>query len=321
MHECFYARVFLLQNDLEYSKKYTNETDINSLIGEEVGQALFNKDLASDTIWLKSKLDVGKYIVNGSKQDFNSGADFVNFFKGLYVRTDDVNGSEGAIYEIGVYNASYIKLYYKDKKTLESGKDTIYTPSPIYFPITDNSARFNLPVFNHKEQIKANDKIYLQGIHGTMAKVEMPDLNNWKNYTNISVNNAKLVFTVATSEEEAKKYPLPQRLSLAVVDTNGKRTFLNYATSAGMKLSGLLDSKERTYAFYIPEYLQKVVDGKVNFDHFELSIGGVELRPEVQSGGKRFVFYPLDSKNIPARVVLHNKGEHKPKLKVTYTKY
>lgn len=342
------SRVFLLQNSIEYTQKYSSTTDITSLLGEEVGQALFNKDLASDTIYLKSKINsqkdsiiddkkqvdtvlqhltikldnekVGKYIVSGTKKDFSSGTDFINFFKGFYVNTDDVASGQGAIYGFNVYR-SFMMLYYKDHTTLSSGKDTIYS-SRVKFPITDNSARFNLPKFTplKGEELK-NENIYLQGIHGTKVKVKMPFLDEWKNKESISINKAELVFKVATDEEEAKKYALPQRLALSVIGKDGKRRFLNYSSLSGAGLNGLLNSKDRVYTFQIPEYLQNIVEGKENYDYFELSVSGMEQRWVMRNGERKLVLFPVDAKNIPARVVLYGSGENEPKLNVTYTKY
>lgn len=334
------ARVYLLADAIQYEKVYNAATEIASLIGDEVGVAAFNKELASDTLFLKSKVDstkdslinsvkqvdtilehlvvdldkqkVGQYILDGSEENFNSSTDFITYFKGLYVNTDDFSASQGAIYGFDVYN-SYLKLYFKNHGELTSGKDTIYATT-LKLPITDNSARFNKPDFSQPTTLFSNTEyIYLQGIHGSKAKIEMPELAAWKDSTRVSINDAKLVFKIAIDSIEAKKYPLPYRLELAVVNGEGEKTFLRYSSYSQSIPNGILDSEAYTYTFNIPEYLQNLVEGKDSFSHFELSTGTIEQRTTGNYAG--------DARNAAARVVLHNAGENKPTLKVTYTKY
>ncbi len=341
------ARVFLLNNSLEYTKKYNANTDIDMLLGDEVGTTRFNKKMVNDTIFLQSKLDntkdsvingkkqyelvnqlmikldnekVGNYILNAPKSSFESTDSFLEYFKGLYVKTDDIE-DDGAIYGFNVYTSSLL-LYYKEHFILSNGKDTIVN-NAVRFPITDNSARFNFPKFVLKDKVlTTNDKIYLQGLHGTKAKIEMPDLSQWEDSSRISINKAELIFKVAENKTEIKNYPLPLRLELKVVDKNGSMKNLNYSSLGGNGIIGLLNPENNTYTFQIPEYLQSIVEGKSTFGHFEIGVSGVEERRIIgNSGRQELIFYPVNSKNIPARVILYGDGENKPILNVTYTKY
>ncbi len=338
------AKAYLLKDAIQYAKLYNASTQIEQIFGEQVGATDFNKKLASDTIYLKSKVDetkdsvidskkqvdtvlnhlvipldkqkVGQYILNGSEADFESTANFINYFKGLYVNTEDVSGSEGTIYGFNIYN-SYMKLYFKNLRDVPNAADTLYTTF-VKLPITDNSARFNNPKFFQPTNLmNTPDYVYLQGIHGTKANIKMPDLNAWKDSTRVSINKAELVFKVASDSVEISKYPLPYRLELVAVDKEGKKHFLRYSSYAGNIPNGLLNFKEKTYSFHIPEFLQDIADKKVSFRHFELATGTVEQRQSLSG----VTSYPGDAKNNPSRVILYNSGKYKPTLKVTYTKY
>ncbi len=335
------ARVYLLNNPIEYSKHYDANTNISSLIGDEVGSKSFYKNLVSDTIFLKSKKDpakdsiignakqvdtilrhlvidldktkVGQYILNASSTDLESTVNFLDYFRGLYVKTDDVTdaGKQGVIYGFNMYRSS-LMLYYKDKKTLKNGADTLISKR-LFFPVTDNSARFNKPTFTRSNDFfNNNEYIYLQGIKGSKAIINSSGLKKWAGATKKNINKATLEVKIATDTTEIKSYPLPYRLNLAAVDENGKKTNLRYTVN-GQYLSGILSLNSYSYTFYITEYLQDIVDGKRTFDHFELSAGNIELM------GKRV--QPTDGKNTASRVVLYNSGEHKPVIKIAYTNY
>ncbi len=165
--------------------------------------------------------------------------------------------------------------------------------------------------------MSSSDYIYLQGIHGTKASIKMPELSSWRDSTRVSINKAELVFKVASDSIEISKYPLPYRLELVAVDKKGKKHFLRYSSYAGNIPNGLLNFKEKTYSFHIPEFLQDVADKKVSFSHFELATGTIEQRRSASG----IASYPRDAKNTPSRAVLYNSGKYKPTLKVTYTKY
>ncbi len=332
------ANIFLLKTPLIYSEKYNQTSDIESFLGDKVGSISFNKKMASDTIFLKSKVDetkdslindkkqykllnhlsikldnqkVGEYIFKAPKGTFESTANFLEYFKGLCLRTEATKG-DGAIYGFNMYQSA-LMLYYKDQVTLSSGKDSLVNMVE-QFPITDNSARFNFPKFEHKKEIfSSQDKIFLQGLHGTKAKLELPDLKNWKDSTRVSINKAELVFTVAQSDDQIKDYSLPESLELKVIKKKENARLV--------KFMGILNPKKKTYTFQISEFLQSIIEGN-DFEYFEVGVGGIEQRLVAGSGGKQEqVLYPIDAKNIASRVVLFKSGVNKPQLKVTYTKY
>ncbi|PVX49929.1 uncharacterized protein DUF4270 [Balneicella halophila] len=340
------ARVYLLKDDIQYAKIYNASSEIASIIGEDVGSVSFNKKMASDTIYLKSEIDntqdslidsvkqidtvlqhltvkldkdkVGQFILDAPEEVFESSANFIEYFKGFYVNSDDISQSLGGIYSFNVYY-SYLQLYYKNHATSSStGNDTVYE-AKFALPITDNSARFNMPEFNTPDDVlTSSEYIYLQGIHGTKAKIQMPELRTWKDSTQVSINKAQLNFNIAIDSLERTKYPLPYRLELLAVDKNGDKIPLRYNSSFGNIPTGLLDLSTNTYTFEIPELLQMIIDNEFDFDYFELSTGTIEQR---LSGSNERTSYPGDAKNSVSRAILHNSGEKKPTLKVTYTHY
>lgn len=343
------VKVYKIEQALNYLTNYDNSFDISPLLGDEVGQTTFNKKLVSDSIFLKSKVDntkdsilngkkvlgklvkhlvvkldttkIGRYILNGTENDFKSGSNFLDYFKGLYVKTEDLPASnQGVIYGFNVYS-SFMQLYFTETKdTNEKTNKKILT-----LPITDNSARLNVVKFNHKNIITSdNTNIYLQGIHGTKGIVKVPSVASWKNAKRVSINNAELVFKAKTLANgvDVEKYPLPRRLELIAVDTDDKKEFLGYTNISGQRTAnGLLNPTDSTYTFFIPEYIQQIVDGKKTYKHFEISTAEIILRQETQGRTVRMVSYPDDAKNSPARVIIFNSGENKPKLNVVYTKY
>ncbi len=335
------ARVYLLNNAIEYTKPYNAATNISAFLGGEVGATDFYKNLVSDTVYLKSKVDaskdsilnsvkqvdtilqhlaidldkqkVGQYILNASPKELESTANFLDYFKGLYVKTDDVtdSGKQGVIYGFDMYTSGMM-VYYKNLRKLTNGKDTLYSAN-LYLPVTDNSARFNRPTFSHSSNIFNDDKhIYLQGILGSKAIINASNLKNWADSTKKNIDKAFIEFKIATDSTEIKEYPLPYRLNLIAIDKDGKKINLRYAVG-GQYLSGLLNIDTYSYTFYITEYMQDIVDGKQTFDHFELFVGDVNYEQ-----GK---FYPIDGRNTASRVVLHNSGENKPVVKIAYTNY
>lgn len=340
------AKVYKIEQALDYLTEYDNRFDITPLLGDEVGQTVFNEKLVSDSVFLKSKVDntkdsivngkkvldklikhlvvnldtlkIGRYILNGTDEDFKSSNNFLAYFKGLYIKTEDIASSnQGAIYGFNVYN-SFMQLYFTEM----NDTDETTNKKVLSLPITDNSARLNVVKFTHKDFITEDDtNIYLQGIHGTKGIVNIPSISAWKNMNRVSINNAELVFKAKVFEDgvDTKKYPLPKRLELVAVDADNKKEFLNYTNISGERTAnGILNTQDSTYTFFIPEYLQQIVDGKKTYKHFEISTAGIVLKT---GSDQQVISYSDDAKNSPARAIIFNYGEHKPTLNVVYTKY
>lgn len=342
------ARVYKLEGDLTEKKILESNFDITSLLGEEVGFSSFKEKNISDSIFWKSKLNpskdslkngkkvlkttithlkirldkekIGQYLLNGNEDTYHSSNNFIEYFKGLYIKTDVLEDSKsGALYGFNVYNTR-LQVYFRNGRKEGTKRDTIN----FSFPVTDNSVRMNQAILSRKQTQSTNkDYIYIQGLGGSNAKIEIPSLQNWADSIDYAINNAKLSFKVVPEMGNDKQKPLPGVLSLSFVNQKDEKYSLNSVNwgTGTSTINGLLNSTDSTYTFFISGLVQDIIKNKIQVKYFILDIADIGLKTQTDSYGRTTKSpYSRDKQNTVSRVVLYNKGKYRPKLDIIYTK-
>nr|MBD3622194.1 DUF4270 domain-containing protein [Sunxiuqinia sp.] len=262
---------------------------------------------------LAIKLDnsVAERLIQADSLDMVNNDAFVNFFKGLYVESQDI-ASGGALMSLyTLATGSNLTLHYT-KVT-----DTLVTDSlQFVYRINANSARIS--TFRHDysttefadqlvEHPESPDSlIYLQTMGGLRAKIDIPTLDNWRDSVasgenDIIINKAALVFQVDTVASDYRQYRIPAALILTGIDEEGEEYLPADFSLSSSLYGGRYNSADATYTFNITHHLQNIINEKVENNGFYL---GPSFRNEKAR-----------------RVVLKGASSHAGiRLEVTYTK-
>jgi hypothetical protein len=247
---------------------------------------------------LRIKLDnsLGQIFLDASGTDVLSDNDqthFLDFFKGLYITTEQVGVSKGAILYFDLLSTlSKMTLYYKNDENDSLKYD---------FLINEHCARFNN--FNHydyydadpvlKQQIidtnitLGDSILYLQAMGGIKTKIMFPNMQIWDNYGIIAVNKAELIIKV-NETTDASLYEPPTKLSLVRINEQGENTFLLDQFEGEEYFGGSYNSARKEYRFVISRYIQDLIN-KTKTDYgLYLMISGssVKANRAVLNGSK-----------------------------------
>ena len=258
---------------------------------------------------------------------------FKSYFKGLYVKTDQVS-SGGAILNlnlaydpltinpnISTTSLSYILLYYHNDSTT-AGISLQYRFS--IYDVTDK--RVNLfthdysgfPIENAINDTTRQDTVnYVQSLSGTTVMLKFPDLQKLKEDLGpVTIMKAELTIPLAANDTSAL-YPAANRVSLIAYDNDGNKVYLPddpvyLGSNAISYFGGLLDSEKKQYSLNIGNYIQDYWQGKIKnyrLSLFTSSFNSVNLIPITDNAlfANRSV---LNSGFNPTRPI---------QLKITYT--
>ena len=200
--------------------------------------------------------------------NFTDKDKFVEFFKGLYVKSeiqDNWTGSVGAILYFDLLDAnSNVQLYYHNDST-----DSLsYT-----FNINLNSARVGR--FSHDYSMSKNEtfkqmiingdtslgseKLYLQSMAGVKTLFSFPGLKEWAQSNVISINEAKLILPVVNSIED---YGVPSSLVLFKYTDDGKlATPLDYHEGEAY-FGGKYFENINAYQYRLTYHIQSLLNGE-----------------------------------------------------------
>lgn len=232
-----------------------------------------------------------------------SFAHFLEYFKGVYVKADLLDG-DGAIFTVNLNDPnSKLSLYYRN--------ETPDTSFRYDFVINQGTPRVNLFEHDFSEavfydalsQTEIDDSVYyVQGAAGVMGRLNFDFLETWRDSMPVSINMARLYLPVDQTTID-EKYPLPNRLALLEKDDQG-RLFGTLDLQLGDQyFGGTYNTEEGYYAMNITNWVQAFVRGKRT--------------------DKSLYVSSMESGTTPNRVVLRNRKHSLggPWLEMTYTRH
>lgn len=279
---------------------------------------LINKDDAAPTPYpqlrVRLKKEFGEHLFNPTY--LNSVDAFQNAFYGFYITTDHSmlpQPTYGSVFYVNMLTSSLLLYYHNDlgeqiPVEIKCGANSLrygYFAHDYQFLADPKLAQQVSPTYDTSSTGPGQQNIYLQGAGGLRAKVEFPDLINWRD-SNIVINKAELIFTVDKSTtsyynpNNPTLTPLPLKLFLEGCNPqSGSPTGLIENIYA---FGGSYDPTYNRYAFNVPHTLAQTMTNKAGTTAFFVSI----YQPAV----------------FPHRVVLggRNNGQAPCKLRLWYTR-
>lgn len=259
---------------------FHHRVKLNTTAGNDLAQALLNQQGSSNLADNES---------------------FVEYFKGLYIKTSNSTAGNSLFYVNLVSKYSKLTLYYNDSLQFD-------------FPININCARFGQ--FEHdyeqgnsvfKQQVISGDTtlgdslLYLQPLAGVITNVKIPYISTLSD-KNIALNKAELIVP-PDKNYLGNNDPLPYRLYLLKKD-EGSYNYIRIVDDAPEGTLGgyYYDSKDY-YQFNITRHIQNLINNEEN--EFSLYI------------------IPTGRAVYANRAIIRGPGRagERLKLKIHYTKY
>ena len=237
-----------------------------------------------------------------------TNTDFQNFFKGVYITTENTSTlpGEGNILHFK-FGESKVTLYYHNSTT-DSLKYDFNLGSVARFNHFEHDytgASSGLTTQFSTPSQTQNNTVYVQSMAGAKTKIEFPYLMNWLKNGMIGVNKAELVISVDTtvSTYMIDTFAAPAALILFGINDDGTTYAIPDAFEGATYFGGTLNSGTVQYRFNIARYIQQVLDGDRNNNGLYIlaSNGAVYGNRAVISGGQSTSARPM-------------------KLNITYTK-
>lgn len=249
--------VYQLKQNLNPEFNYQSDFDPTDwYYTDPIGSEIFDiKDGKRDTAWqvknhihsLTIKIDdeVGLRFFDAPSDTINNSKNFRTFFNGVYITTEKQDNRVGSILAIPYAEKGYpsqeLAIIYR-KKTIAADKTEKWDTLARVFPITKEVPKVisyknnytNTNINLSKDENTNVDKIYLQGMGGTLGKINITDefRDKWKailrdpavNEPDGPLNSVAAVFInfyVDTLTDAKYREHLPDFLQLYSLDNNG----------------------------------------------------------------------------------------------------
>lgn len=315
-------KVYELASSLDVDAAYNQHIDLKSmasdqLLGEveyipRVRQDSITADTFYQLITIPLDISLAEKLVNADSLDMINNDVFLEYFKGLYIETEQVLEEGGTILSLEAassssFQGSALVLYYNNKEIRELDVDSSMV---MPFVISSFSARVNSIEHDYTDtpfgdkintQTDEDSLIYIQATGGLKSNILIDNLISWKDSVNIAINKAELIFQIDTIASDIHNFAPPIQLLFTVIDSTGKEYLpIDYVFSPTF-YGGYLWN-DYTYRFNITQHLQEIIKGSI--------------------GNFGFFLTPANKNNEANRVVIKgSNSETGIKLVITYSKY
>ncbi len=246
---------------------------------------LINKDDATPDphpqIRVRLKKEFGEKLFNLNY--LTSLSAFQNAFYGLHITTANSilpQPNYGSVFYFNMLSSRVLLYYHNDAQSKLSPIEVFCGANSTRFGHFDHDYQFLAhpdlsqqlpPYYDTTATGPGKQNIFLQGACGVKAKLEFPDLLNWRD-SNIVLNKAEMVFTVDRSNPaffDSKLYPVPLKIFLeGESPTTGKPVNLIENIFA---FGGSPDVNYR-YTFNVPHTVGQIMAKKLDVPNFYVSV-------------------------------------------------
>lgn len=185
--------------------------------------------------------DLGQTVLNASSEDLVDNVAFVEYLKGIQIRTTSLSGS----------------ILYFNLKDLESRLEITYNDT-IEFDLVMGSGAARINHFNQAHQL--TNELAVQSMGGYNLKMLFDDSlisSLQDSLANKPINKATLTFQQTNATDQLKAH---SSLTIIRVDSSGaRRLLIDFFEEDGHE-GGDLDSENNEYVFNISKYLSQLIN-------------------------------------------------------------
>jgi hypothetical protein len=227
---------------------------------------------------------VGEYLMRDSvrlNQDYDS-IDFRSFFRGVHISIVDSPKPMILALDLSTdVTPFFITVYYQNNKaTTEQSYDFLINASSVRYNRYFHNFTTAAPLTRIKH---INDGVkdtlsYLQSFNGVYPRIKIPGLDIYKNLMPISVNKAKLIFSVYFDNDIFTEADAPSQIFLSYVAADTTRNILPDFLINSTYFDGTFLLTKKTYTFNIASFVQLYLAGKIPKPEVEMYLPETEHR-------------------------------------------
>lgn len=232
-----------------------------SYVPNPEGIIVVGTDTVIPQLRLQLQESLGYQLLQAPAEALASNDQFLEFFKGFYITPDQF--SDGGVFNFDLVDSdSKLNVYYHYEddagETITTRYDFSINSECSYFTEMRHSYRGSqLQELENEMEVNGDILGYVQAGGGLRTRVDIPFLNDFNSFENISVNRVQLIVPF----EDDPKFPVQSSLFLVYKDTEGEFRLLPDQLFG--TISGSADYVADRYIFNISLYIQRVLTGEI----------------------------------------------------------
>lgn len=266
-----------------------------------VGWVVGSDTLTNAVIRIPLDNSLGQQLMEADTSYYSAADEFKKFFYGLKVCCENVNDGGALCYLSPTLNdVTVLQLYYHNTSDESNGRRYNYyiTSADTYFSQFDHDYTLGAPAFTQQvlehDTALGQEVLYLQSTGGIRSLIKFPNLQYWEDslaetHQHLIINEAKLILPASSQIGDSSVFLAPSTLALLSLNEDGTTSLLQDYYEGSAYYGGSYNASTKSVTFRIGEYMQQVMQGKINSQGIYLSINGAAYN------GQRWIIAGPDS--------------------------
>lgn len=188
-----------------------------------------------------------------------SATDFLDYFKGVYVRATVTSINGGVIYYLSPASSQSTMTIYFHEGTNFKKYEYLHSATSTWINVFKYNQTGSIADLQKGIRNPQITKLYVEGMGGFKGKFTFPYIRNMlAEKKDLAINRAELILPLDPSNNPNQGFYAP-RLGLLASDSNGKNDVLaDFFSSLGL-FNGYYDKSKNAYVMNITQYMQDLV--------------------------------------------------------------
>lgn len=255
------------------------------------GMVIGDDTLTHSVIRIPLDLSFGQRLMDADTSYYSSADAFKEYVHGIKVCCEPVSEGGSICYLYPTNNdVTVLQLYYHESSTGEeiARRYNYYiTSADIYFSQFNHDYTLGSPDF--VEQVVEHDTtlgqevLYVQSTGGIRSLIRFPHLTQWEDsleHAHILFNEARLILPASAQVDDSSCYRPPTTCALVSINPDGSTSLIPDYYEGTSYYGGGYNTGTGIVSFRIAEYLQRVMQGKLESQGLYLSIQGAAFNSQ-----------------------------------------
>jgi len=260
-------KVFELTDDLEFDSTYYSNLSLETYFDPDqfVAEKSYFPTPGSDSLTIRLDDQIGTKILEADTSHLKDNSTFLEYFKGLYLRTDPVFSGGAMSYFNLAGGQSRLILYYSNNEEDSLSYDVLINNNCTWVNIFDHQYEGSDAGAVVNDSINTHELVYIQAMSGLRAglNIGFSDSILLMADQGIAINKAELIFPV-TMDYVNDNFQKPSSLAIFGANDDGTNAFIDDIFLGESYYDGTYHPEEEGYIFNISRHVQNILNPDID---------------------------------------------------------
>lgn len=260
-------QVFEMTDDLEFDSTYYSNLSLETYFdsGQPLAEKSYYPTPGADSLTIRLDDQIGLKILEADTSHLKDNSTFLEYFKGLYLKTEPVESGGVMTYFNLAGGQSRLILYYSNNEEDSLSYEVVVNSNCTWVNIFDHEYEGSEAGAVVNDSINTHELVYIQAMSGLRAglSIEFSDSILLLAEKGIAINKAELIFPVTT--DYVNDY-LEKPATLAVFGANedGTNSFIDDIFLGESYYDGTYHQEAEGFIFNISRHIQNLLNPDID---------------------------------------------------------